>query len=516
MIDGVRSTITGVAATTADGIYAIGDVIDITIGFSEVVVVSGTPTLQLETGSTDRYATYTSGSGSSNLTFQYTVQAGDSSTDLDQLSSTALTLKGGSITDAAGNSAVLTLADPGETGSLSANADLIIDTTRPTGSLGSFATDPAYTREGENRPFGITDVGWYASPTFADIDGDGDLDLFVGEAYGNTLFFRNTAAPDATTPAYTKEGKDEPFGIPDLRTSSNYGFPNPALADIDGDGDLDLFIGRYHGDTLFFRNTAASGATTPAYTQEGGNEPFGITNLGVNYAKPALADIDVDGDLDLFIGHHLGNTLFFRNTAALGTTTPAYSREGGDEPFAITDVGFSASPSFTDVDGDGDLDLFIGNDSGNTRFFRNTGSASAPAYTQEGGDEPFGIADVGYYAIPSFADIDDDGDLDLFVGEAFGNTLFFRNTAPTPVAPVDSATADGTYGIGDVINLTVGFSENVVVDTSDLIIETTRPTTPQLETGTTDRYAVYTSGSGRSQSALSTLTFQYTIQVLIW
>ena len=148
VIDAVAPIVTGVDSTTADGTYAIGEVIDITIGFSEAVVVSGTPTLQLNSGSSDRYASYSSGSGSSTLTFQYTVQAGDTSADLDQLSSSSLTLNGGSINDAAGNAAILTLADPGETGSLAANADLIIDTTKPTGGLGSFATAPAYTREG--------------------------------------------------------------------------------------------------------------------------------------------------------------------------------------------------------------------------------------------------------------------------------------------------------------------------------------------------------------------------------
>ena len=70
---------------------------------------SGTLTLQLETGTTDRYAYYTSGSGTSTLTFQYTVQDGNNSTDLwDQLSSTALAINGGTIADAAGNPAILT------------------------------------------------------------------------------------------------------------------------------------------------------------------------------------------------------------------------------------------------------------------------------------------------------------------------------------------------------------------------------------------------------------------------
>ena len=71
------------------------------------------------------------------------------------------------------------------------------DTTSPTGSFLS----PAYSQEGGNTPFGITNVGSWARQTLADADGDGDLDLFIGNRDGNTLFFRNTAAPGATAPA---------------------------------------------------------------------------------------------------------------------------------------------------------------------------------------------------------------------------------------------------------------------------------------------------------------------------
>uniref|UniRef100_UPI0031378CEF beta strand repeat-containing protein n=1 Tax=Synechococcus sp. UW140 TaxID=368503 RepID=UPI0031378CEF len=365
-----------VVSTTTNGSYGIGSVVTITVGFSEAVFVTGIPQLQLETGSTGRYATYSSGSGINTLSFQYTVQAGDSSADLDQLSSSALTLNGGTIKDAAGNDAVLTLASPGATGSLAANAALVIDTTAPTGSLGSYATTLAYSAAVTN-PYGITDVGYFASPT---------------------------------------------------------------LADIDRDGDLDLFIGNRDGNTLLFTNTAASGATTPAYSAASPN-PFGIGDVG-SYASPTLADIDRDGDLDLFIGNSDGNTLLFTNTAALGATTPAYSA-------AITN--------------------------------------------------PYGITDVGFLASPALADIDRDGDLDLFIGNFDGNTLLFRNTAATtPVAPVVSTTTNGSYGIGSVITITVGFSEAVFVTGIPQL---------QLETGSTDRYATYSSGSGTN-----ILSFQYTVQ----
>ncbi len=127
--DTTAPTVTNVTSTSADGSYTTGAVIPITVTFSEAVTVTGTPQLTLETGPTDRVINYVSGSGTNTLTFNYTVQAGDSSADLDYVATTALALNGGTITDAALNAATLTLAAPGAAGSLGANKALVIDTT---------------------------------------------------------------------------------------------------------------------------------------------------------------------------------------------------------------------------------------------------------------------------------------------------------------------------------------------------------------------------------------------------
>ena len=132
MIDGVVPTVTNVTSTTSDGTLKVGDVAAITVTFSEAVTVTGTPQLTLSTGSSDAVVNYASGSGGTTLTFNYTVASGHTSTDLDYASTSALALNGGTINDAAGNAATLTLASPGASGSLGANKALVIDGVVPT------------------------------------------------------------------------------------------------------------------------------------------------------------------------------------------------------------------------------------------------------------------------------------------------------------------------------------------------------------------------------------------------
>ena len=100
--DTINPTVTSVTSSNPDGVYVLGDVISVQVLFSEPVVVTGTPQLALNSGGT---ASYVSGSGTGTLTFTYTVGTGDSSPDLDYVSTTALTLAGGSIRDNASNDA---------------------------------------------------------------------------------------------------------------------------------------------------------------------------------------------------------------------------------------------------------------------------------------------------------------------------------------------------------------------------------------------------------------------------
>lgn len=289
------------------------------------------------------------------------------------------------------------------------NFDGDINFFRNTGS----AAIPSFTLEGKNLVSEIIlDMGLFSNAAFVDIDNDGDLDLFIGVETGNLSFFRNTGS--ATTPLLTLE-TESLISVTDRCT--------PVFADIDDDGDFDFFSGEREGNLNLFRNTGS--ATNPIFALESKN--FAAIDVG-SLSAPTLADIDNDGDLDLFIGERDGNINFYRNT---GTgTNPIFTLE--TENYVAIDVGLFSTPTFTDIDQDGDLDLFIGENSGNINFFRNTGTATNPAFTLE--TENFNLLDTGYESAPCFVDIDGDGDDDFFAGEFDGGLYFYRNVTPLSVA----------------------------------------------------------------------------------
>ena len=130
--DKLTPSVLEVSSSANNGAYNAGDQISILVKFSEIVNVTGTPKLTLETGSSDKEILFSSGSGTNSLIFNYTVSSGENSNYLDYTSQNALTLNSGSIKDVAGNNANLTLPIPGESASLSSTKNFIIDTISPT------------------------------------------------------------------------------------------------------------------------------------------------------------------------------------------------------------------------------------------------------------------------------------------------------------------------------------------------------------------------------------------------
>ena len=307
---------------------------------------------------------------------------------------------------------------------------------------------------GTANPFDGIDEGFGSIPAFADIDGDGDQDLVVGESDGNLNYYENTGT--ASAPTYTERtGTANPFGS--IRTDgldtqtgnfSDRSNPHPAFADIDGDGDQDLVFGDGNGNLYYYENTGT--ASAPTYTERTGTtNPWNGIDVGEG-AHAEFADIDGDGDQDLVVGESDGNLNYYENTGT--ASAPTYTvRTGPDNPWNGIDVGNQSSPEFVDIDGDGDLDLVIGETSGNLNYYENTGTASVPIYTERTDtDNPWNGIDVGNFSNPAFADIDGDGDQDLVIGENNGTLLYYENTSLLRLTLTGTAGDDTLEGgIGD-------------------------------------------------------------------
>ncbi len=258
------------------------------------------------------------------------------------------------------------------------------------------------------------DVGSESVPAFVDLDGDGDLDLLLANKIDpseptTSIIYRFTNEGTPTDPAFRLDGTLDLAGA----------YHNvPAFGDLDGDGNPDLILGTWRDELRYFRNEPEGGAARFVLV----DSAFVTLTRGSN-AKPALGDVDGDGDLDLFVGESSGTLNFYRNEG-----TPSEPRfELVDDEYLGLDVGRRSAPALADVDGDGDLDLVIGREDGELVFLRNEGDARTARFVEA--EWPFPAPEeLPRAPVPVFVDIDGDGDLDLFVGGLGGGLHYFEGT----------------------------------------------------------------------------------------
>lgn len=277
------------------------------------------------------------------------------------------------------------------------------------------ASNPVFQRITDNYLNNV-DVGGNSNAVFADITGSPLPDLIMGNDFAKLTVFTNTGTQNLPAFALT----DDSVNI--LSASFNY---SPSFGDLDNDGDKDLILGSYIRDSLwFFRNTGTPGAYNFVYEARG-NE-IGITGLGQS-STPELVDIDNDGDLDLFAGGTNGRLIYYENTGS--ATSFAFTFRTNF--YSGIDAGDESIPRFADIDRDGDRDLFIGKLDGRISYYRNEGSPSNPSFTFV--TEEYGGINADRSSCPAFFDYDSDSDLDLFIGNGKGGLFLYRNDEITGI-----------------------------------------------------------------------------------
>jgi hypothetical protein len=242
---------------------------------------------------------------------------------------------------------------------------------------------------------------------WADYDGDGDLDLFVGFDGTPNRLYRNDGGRfvDAAGAA----------GIGDARPTRA-----AAWGDADGDGDPDLLVG--------FTPSKEGSAPSVLKFYRNTNGVFGDETAAVGLAmsagavrQPAWVDFDGDGDLDLFVAFRDRANAMFRNDA--GRFSDVAPRIG------LADQRRTVGAVWFDHDDDGDLDVIVGNMDGdaNGLFSQDNGKfadVAAAAGVAWGGRAPHDKSNGTVR--PCVADVNGDGRLDLFFANYGKNGLFLN------------------------------------------------------------------------------------------
>lgn len=274
----------------------------------------------------------------------------------------------------------------------------------------------------------MIDLGTTTHPAFADVNADGLSDLVVGN-YGyfvkqnatatnaSLYLFLNTGT--ATAPSFQLSSTDW-LGMSEFATN-DFDFA-PAFGDLDGDGDEDLIVGSNLGSVYYYENVA--GAGNPMNFVQDLGTMWILLDVG-QASTPTMFDLDSDGLKDLIVGERQGNLNFFKNigspTEPMFSPTITETKLGNitTAPFP-GGIGFSA-PAVLNTN-DGPL-LVVGGNNGILRTYQNLTPTNLP-YTVA--DTTWGNVDDGNRSHAAFADLDDDGYVDLVVGNYRGGLSLYK------------------------------------------------------------------------------------------
>lgn len=274
----------------------------------------------------------------------------------------------------------------------------------------------------------MIEVGEGAYPVFFDYNSDGLKDLFVGNYgyYASTGFKHKIALykniGTATAPEYQLVTRD--YG-----GFSSLGITNmvPAFGDMDGDGDGDMVLGGYDGRLHYFRNNGLPGDTASFVLVQANLKNSNNRTIDVgDFSVPQIVDVDNDGKNDLIIGGRNGKVAYYHRIGSSTGSPPSLDSVthfwGGIKVNAFGYVtGYSYPFLFKQ---NGVTKLLVGTEKGYLRMFDNIDGNLTGTFTQA--DSTYLGIFEGVRSAPNGADINNDGYIDLVIGNYAGGLAFYK------------------------------------------------------------------------------------------
>ncbi|CBN58003.1 MULTISPECIES: DUF4347 domain-containing protein [Kamptonema] len=498
VIDTTVPTITGITSTTADGSYTTTATIPITVTFSEVVNVTGTPTLTLGGGVTTA-VNLASGAGTNTLTFNYTPAAGDTSADLDA------TLLTGTIADAAGNAATLTL--PAAT--LATTKALVIDTTAPTVALTTAATAPV------TGTFSVAATFTEASGNVLGFDvtdltvGNGTISNFAGSGVNYTFDIKPTADGPVTIDVAAGKATDAASNgntaAPTLLINANVPPKVTSVTSTLADGSYPL--GQVVPITVTFSESVIVTGTPTLTLNSGGTASYasgtGTNALTFNYtvgAGQTSADLDYTAITSLVVpaGASITDTVVTTSNADLTLPAPAAINSLGANKAIVIDttpptVTINQASSQVDPTTNSLINYTVAFsepvknfDATDITFSGVTGATAT--ITGDATGQNYNVAVTGLSAPGALtATVKASGATDLAGNGNTASTSTDNSVTYSPVGPYVTAISrvDTDPTTATAVNYTVTFNESVTgVDTADFSLSGTATTGASIGTVT--------------------------------
>jgi len=291
---------------------------------------------------------------------------------------------------------------------------------------------------------------------FADYDNDGDLDLYLvntAQPHANSDQPSGTIGSRPINSLYQNNGKDGFTEVTEKAGLDHDGWGmGCAFADYNNDGDMDLYLTNYLTNVLF--ENRGDGTFNLASSSAGG---IGDNRFG---SSVAWADYDNDGLLDLYVGNYLnydhvpsGPEIFFPYDF-LGQDNILYFNRGDGRFMDVTaSAGVSGGNHLTlgvawaDYDDDGDVDLYLANDTDQNILYRNDGQSTFTNTNLI--DHRTHTGDIRGGMGITWGDYDNDGDLDLFVTNWLDeNNVLYQNNSDGTFTDVSASSGIFNSGIG--------------------------------------------------------------------